>query len=177
MSSSANKRLLTSELIDKVGETVTVKGWVNSRRDHGKLLFLDLRDRSGLLQLVLHPQISESAHAAATDIRDEFVIEVTGEVVERQERLINPNLVTGKIELAVKSLTILNKAETLPFTLEDTKQINEETRLKYRYLDLRSERMAKNMRLRDKVKTIARNFFGRKWFCRNRDATSYANLA
>lgn len=158
MQPSANSRNYIIDVISKVGETVTIKGWVSARRDHGKLIFLDVRDKTGLLQLVLHPQISSQAHEAAGDIRDEFVVEVTGEVQKREERLINPNLATGTVELAVKGLTIMSRAETLPFSLENTKAINEETRLKYRYLDLRSERMTSNIRLRHKVKKLARDF-------------------
>ncbi|HEY1074538.1 MAG TPA: aspartate--tRNA ligase [Patescibacteria group bacterium] len=164
MQPSAKPRQYIIDSTSKIGETITIAGWVSARRDHGKLIFLDVRDKTGLLQLVLHPQISADAHAAASEVRDEFVVQVTGEVQAREERLINPNLATGTVELAVKDLVIMSRAETLPFSLENTKAINEETRLKYRYLDLRSDRMTSNIRLRHKVKKLARDFLDEAGF-------------
>ncbi len=158
MEQSAKHRQLVAELIDKEGSDVKVAGRVVSRRDHGKLIFLDLRDRSGMLQLVINPQVSEAAHATASDVRNEYIIEVTGAVKPRGERQINPNIPTGKIELEVTSMTVVSKAKELPFTLDDTKPVNEEVRLKYRYLDLRSERMANNIRLRHKVTQLVRRY-------------------
>lgn len=164
MELSAKSRITIELLNERIGQSVLLKGWVTARRDHGKLIFLDIRDRTGMVQCVLHPQISESAYEAAQDIRDEFVVEVEGEVVARQERLVNLNIATGKIEVAIQHLTVLSKAKTLPFSLEDTKPVNEEVRLKYRYLDLRSERMTRNIRLRHQAVTLARDFLNKAGF-------------
>lgn len=152
------RRSYVSETINKTGEKVRLAGWVNVRRDHGKLVFFDLRDSSGIIQLIVNPKVSPEAHASAQEVRSEFVLEVEGTVKERGEKLINPNLATGKIEVEVNRLEILARAETLPFELDDTKKINEETRLKYRYLDLRSQRMAKNIKLRHKILHFIRNY-------------------
>lgn len=153
-----NPRQLITHVIDKIDQTVTVAGWAASRRDHGKLIFLDLRDMSGTLQLVVNPQVSEIAYATANEVRNEYVIQVEGRVVARSERQVNPTLTTGKIELEVTKLTILNRSSALPFEITDTKPVNEELRLKYRYLDLRTERMTRNIQLRHKVTTLARNY-------------------
>ncbi len=152
------------DIISRVGETVTVAGWVAGRRDHGKLIFLDLRDMTGVLQMVVIPQVSTEAHAVASQTRNEYVVEVTGKVNTRPEHLINPNLPTGTIELEVHELRIINEAKTLPFELDTTKQVNEEVRLKYRYLDLRSDRMTNNIRLRAKVTSLVRDFLNNKKF-------------
>jgi aspartyl-tRNA synthetase len=158
-------RTLIKDTKDKVGETVKISGWVNIRRDHGKLIFLDVRDRTGLIQVVVNPKVSEEAHRAASEIRNEFVVELEGKINPRGEKQINPNLETGKIELEVTNLKILSKSKALPFELnEDTRKINEEARMKYRYLDLRSERMAKNVRLRDKVTTLVREYMHKNDF-------------
>ncbi len=158
MPQSANERQLVTSLISKVGETATISGWVITRRDHGKLIFLDIQDRSGLLQVVVNPSVSEAAHTAANDIRDSFVVTITGKVNARGERQINPDLETGTIELEATDVTIVSEAKTLPFTLEDTLSVNEEVRLKYRYLDLRSQRMAKNLKVRHNAAQAARQF-------------------
>ncbi len=153
------KRTYIKDTADKVGETVLIKGWVNIRRDHGKLIFLDIRDKTGLIQIVINPKVSAEAHAAASELRNEFVVELEGKINPRSEKQINPNLETGKIELEATALRILSVAKALPFDVnDDTKKVNEEARMKYRYLDLRSERMAKNMRLRDKVTTLVRQY-------------------
>lgn len=158
MQPSASERQLVTSLISKVGETATVSGWVMARRDHGKLIFLDVQDRSGLLQVVINPSVSEAAHTTATDIRDSFVITVTGKVNQRGERQVNPDLQTGTIELEATDVTIVSEAKTLPFTLDDTRTVNEEVRLKYRYIDLRSQRMAKNLKLRHNAAQRTRQF-------------------
>ncbi|MBX4187153.1 MAG: aspartate--tRNA ligase [Candidatus Doudnabacteria bacterium] len=159
------KRTLIQETVNKVGEEVLIKGWVNIRRDHGKLIFLDIRDRTGLIQVVVNPKVSEEAHKVAAEVRNEYVVELTGKVNERPEKLINPNLETGKVELEVTNLTVLSKAKPLPFDVNgDTKEINEETRMKYRYLDLRSDRMTKNLRLRDQVTTLVREYMHKNDF-------------
>src|SRR3989344_2129783 len=159
------QRTLIKDTVDQVGQTVLLKGWVSVRRDHGKLIFLDLRDRTGLIQLVINPKVSEDAHKNATELRNEFVIEVEGKINPRSEKQINENLITGKIELEVTALTILSRAKSLPFEVnDDTKKVNEEARMKYRYLDLRSERMAKNMRLRHKAATLVREYMNKEGF-------------
>jgi aspartyl-tRNA synthetase len=143
------QRTLISETVDKVGQEVLINGWVNIRRDHGKLIFLDLRDRSGFIQAVVIPQVSPKAHAIASDLRSEFVVEVVGKVNARPEKNINKDIATGTVELEVKEIKILSKAENPPFEVTaDGLDVNEEVRLKYRYIDLRRERMQKNIRLR-----------------------------
>ena len=141
-------RILAKNSIYKIGEKITVKGWVNSRRDHGGLIFIDLRDHSGLLQLVISPDFAESFELAEK-CRDEFVISATGVIKERAENLKNPNILTGEIELIVENLEILNRSEPLPIAVSDNSQkSNEELRLKYRFLDLRREKMQKMLRRR-----------------------------
>ncbi len=158
------KRLIATDLLTKTGESVHLAGWIMARRDHGKLIFLDLRDRSGVVQLVVNPGVAAAAHEQATGVRSEYVVAVEGVVKERGERLINPNLATGTIEVEVTRLTIVSKAKTLPFELADTRDINEELRLKYRYLDLRSERLAQTIRLRSKVTNMVRDFLLKRDF-------------
>ncbi|MBP9853059.1 aspartate--tRNA ligase [Candidatus Saccharibacteria bacterium] len=140
-------RTLASETIEKTGQEVTAMGWVQSRRDHGGLIFVDLRDHTGLLQLVFHPD-SADTFALAESLRDEFVIAATGEVMERAEGLKNPNIASGGVELKVQNLRILNKAETLPIQPFAENQSGEELRLKYRYLDLRRPKMQRMLRKR-----------------------------
>lgn len=131
----------------KIGETVTVKGWVNVRRDHGGLIFIDLRDHSGVVQLVIQPEAAE-AFAQAEGLRSEYVIAATGLVREREEHLKNPHLATGSVELKVESLQILNRAEPLPIQIEGDAMASEELRLKYRYLDLRRPKMQNMLKAR-----------------------------
>ena len=116
-----------------IGETVTVAGWVNSRRDHGGIIFIDLRDKGGILQLVADPQDNKEALSTAEKVRDEFVLIATGVVRARGEGLENPNLVTGKIEIVLNNLVIENRSKPMPFDLGDEK-VNEEIRLKNRFL-------------------------------------------
>lgn len=137
------------------GQTVTLTGWVARRRDHGGVIFIDLRDRSGLAQVVFREsEVAEAAH----DLRSEYVIQVTGTVEPRPEGSANPNLASGEIEVNVTDLVVLNKAAALPFQIEDasSSEVGEEARLRYRYLDLRRERQAKAMRLRAKANQAAR---------------------
>ncbi|MFA5925449.1 MAG: aspartate--tRNA ligase [Parcubacteria group bacterium] len=158
------QRTLTSDTVPKIGETVKVCGWVHVRRDHGKITFIDLRDRSGILQCVITPDKKEAAEKGKT-LRSEFVVEIEGKIKERPEKLVNPNIATGKIEMEVEKIVILNEAKTPPFEItEDSKKIHEETRLKYRYLDLRTERMRKNMEMRSKVVKFIRDFYTDKGF-------------
>jgi aspartyl-tRNA synthetase len=140
---------------ESVGERPRVAGWVHRRRDHGGLIFIDLRDRTGLLQLVFRPEEAPEAHAAAGRLRAEDVISATGELVHREEGTVNPNLPTGEIELAVSEFELLADAQTPPFQIDEDEPVGEELRLRYRYLDLRKERMRDTMALRhDVVKTI-----------------------
>jgi aspartyl-tRNA synthetase len=140
---------------ESVGEQLRVAGWVHRRRDHGGLIFIDLRDRTGLLQLVFRPEEAPEAHAAAGRLRAEDVISAAGELLHREEGTVNPNLPTGEIELAVSELELLADAETPPFQIDEDEPVGEELRLRYRYLDLRKERMRDTMVLRHHVvKTI-----------------------
>ena len=151
-------RILAKNSIDKIGEKITVKGWVNSRRDHGGLIFIDLRDHSGLLQLVISPDFAESFELAEK-CRDEFVISATGVIKERAENLKNPNISTGEVELIVEDLEILNRSEPLPIAVSDNgHKSNEELRLKYRFLDLRREKMQKMLRRRAEFYREIRKF-------------------
>lgn len=149
-------RTLTSKTIEKIGEKLTVKGWVNSRRDHGGLIFIDLRDGSGILQLVISPETSN--FDLAEKCRDEFVISATGEIRERAENLKNPNLATGDVEMVVENLEILNASQPLPISVSDENISNEELRLKYRFLDLRRPKMNKILKRRAEFYREIRKF-------------------
>ena len=141
---------------NSVGDNVTVAGWVNSYRDHGGVIFIDLRDKTGLIQLVCDPADNEQAHEVASLVRDEFVLIAKGRVRKRGVGLENPRLKTGKIEVVVDELTIENRSEPMPFTLGDV-NVGEDIRLKYRYLDLRQKEMFETFKLRSKVAIAARN--------------------
>jgi aspartyl-tRNA synthetase len=156
---SIMKRTYTAETVGHIGEEVEIFGWVNTRRDHGKLIFLDIRDKTGLVQVVVNPKISQTAHETAEKLRSEFVVKIIGKVNERPEKLINKELATGTVELEATDIKIISESKTLPFDIaSDTREINEETRLKYRYLDLRNPRMRKNLQLRHKVIQFIRNY-------------------
>jgi aspartyl-tRNA synthetase len=131
---------------DDVGRTVTVAGWADTRRDHGGLVFVDLRDHTGLLQLVVNPELAAEAAGTAHHVRNEFVLQARGEVVRRAEENVNPTLPTGEVELQVQELAILSRSEPLPFQLDD-ENVEEALRLRYRWLDLRRERMQRNLRI------------------------------
>ena len=147
-------------------QTVVIKGWVNARRDMGKVCFIDLRDRTGILQVVLVPSVlGEEGKEVMKTLRSEFVLAIEGEIKERDAKSINENIPTGKIEMLATKITVLNTAKTPPFELDkDTRNVNEEVRLKYRYLDLRTERMQKNLRLRNKATQSLRNYLQEKGF-------------
>ncbi len=136
---------------EDVGRTVTLMGWAATRRDLGGVVFIDLRDREGLCQVVARPEVSKAAHDAADHVRGEFVLAVLGEVVSRSAETINPKLSTGTLEVNAREIRILSEAKTPPFPIEDEIDTAEETRLRYRYLDLRRPRMGKNLALRHKV--------------------------
>lgn len=142
---------------EHIGQEVTLKGWVGRRRDLGGLIFIDLRDREGIMQLVINPEtVSSDVMATAESLRNEFVIEVTGEVALREQE--NPNLPTGAVELKVSALTILNTAKTTPFEIKDDVDVTDDNRLRYRYLDLRRPKMLNNFKLRAKVTHSIRNY-------------------
>lgn len=145
------ERIFIKDLHDYIGQEVTLAGWVDVRRDHGKLIFIDLRDGSGKVQMVALPNHTK-AHTAANEVRPEWVLRITGNVNKRPDKMVNKEMPSGDVEIEILSIEVLNKAETLPFDITtDTRAVNEELRLKYRYLDLRSERMQKNLILRDNV--------------------------
>src|SRR3989338_6927059 len=147
------------------GKKETVAGWVHTRRDHGKMIFIDLRDAKGLLQVVISPKDAATSYELAKTLRAEFVVSITGSVQKRSEKTINAKLATGGVELLAQEIVILNEAKTPPFELDkDTIGVNEELRLKYRYLDLRTERMARNMRMRDTIITFFREYMHRNGF-------------
>ena len=151
-------RILTGELKTKINETVTVAGWVNSRRDHGGLIFIDLRDHQGIIQLVITPE-NQQAFALAETLRDEFVISATGLIRERAADLKNPHIETGDIELVVESMELLNRSDTPPVnTYDDGPESGEELRLKYRYLDLRRPSMQNTLKRRAKFYSYLRNY-------------------
>ncbi len=142
--------------IKNVGEEVTLAGWSNSSRDHGGLIFIDIRDKEGLIQLVCDPADNAEAHKIADSVRDEFVLIAKGTVRARGEGLVNPRLATGEIEIVVSELIIENRAAAMPFVIGDD-NVGEETRLKYRYLDLRNKKSLETFKLRSKVAIAARN--------------------
>ena len=153
------QRNLISETPGLIGKEVRLCGWVNIRRDHGKLIFIDLRDRSGMIQMIVIPDKDE-AYKQAKEIRNEFVIEVEGLVKSRPGGAANDKISTGGVEIEVQKIIILNEAKTSPFEIiKDTIDVDENIRLKYRYLDLRSERMHKNIILRDKIIQFMRKYF------------------
>jgi len=145
-----------------IGEKVKLCGWVDSLRDHGGLLFLDLRDRSGVVQIVFNPEFK--GFDTAKNLGNEYVISIEGKVKERPQGTVNPNLSTGEIEIVAEKIEILNQAKTPPFEISEFAQVSEEVRLKYRYLDLRRERLQKNLSLRHKVCQTIRNFLTEEGF-------------
>jgi aspartyl-tRNA synthetase len=149
---------------ENAGETVTLAGWVNRRRDHGGLIFLDLRDRWGTTQVVADPAQSPQAHAVAQEARGEYVLQVKGHVRLRPEGLNNPDLDTGDIEVVADAIEILNPAKTPPFTLGDDAPVDEALRLRYRYLDLRRPRMQRNLTLRHHVVKYIRDYLSQRGF-------------
>ena len=147
-----------------VGKEVTLMGWVHSRRDHGGLIFIDLRDREGVTQIAFNPEINAAIHSKAHDLRSEYVIAVKGKVSKRPEGTINPDLKTGEIEVLAEELTILNESKTSPFEISSRHGISEDVRLKYRYLDLRRSGLQGNLILRHRIVQTTRNYFNRKKF-------------
>src|SRR3989338_2853740 len=158
-------RTYVSDSSKEVGKEITVYGWVNSTRDHGNLIFFDLRDMTGLLQVVVNKESAPEAHKAASKLSSEDVLQVTGVIKNRAEKYINSNIVSGSVEMEAKEVGLINKSLTPPFDVTDNgQQIDESLRLKYRYLDLRRPRMKKNIQLRHKVISFMRQFLNKKEF-------------
>ncbi|MDP2933049.1 MAG: amino acid--tRNA ligase-related protein, partial [bacterium] len=164
MEISNKLRTIIKDTVGKVGEEVFVYGWVQARRDMGKIIFIDLRDASGLLQVVFAPGNNDLLKNADS-LRPEYVVAIRGKIKARPEKNTNPNISTGTVELEALELQVLNAAKTPPFEIDkNTLPVNEETRLKYRYLDLRSERMHKNIKLRYGVNRFMRDFLHQEGF-------------
>jgi aspartyl-tRNA synthetase len=157
-------RFLVKDTAKHIGEKVRVCGWVNTRRAHGKILFIDLRDRSGVLQVVFVPSNKE-VYDLAQALRPEWTVEIIGQIVKRPENMVNAKIETGQVEMSVESLKVLSESETLPLSIEtDGYEINEEVRMKYRYLDLRRERMKNNLIVRHRVIKFFRDFLDKEGF-------------
>ena len=150
--------------LDNAGEKVTLEGWVNRRRDLGGLIFIDLRDRFGITQVVFNPEIDQAAHETAGDLRNEYVIRVDGLVRQRPEGTANAKMATGEIEVEAHAVTILNTSKTPPFYINEEVEVDESLRLKYRYLDLRRRRMTDNIILRHRVVKHMRDFLDQRGF-------------
>ena len=158
------ERILVEKTKDYTGETVKIAGWIHNRRDHGKIIFLDIRDRSGILQTVVVPGNDEVYEKAKT-LRNEFVVEIEGLIKERPQSAKNEEISTGLVEMEVSSIKVLNESKTTPFEInKDSKEVGDEARLKYRYLDLRTERMQKNLLMRSQVFSFIRNYFIKESF-------------
>ncbi|MBP2240541.1 aspartyl-tRNA synthetase [Cytobacillus eiseniae] len=147
-----------------IGEKVVLKGWVQKRRDLGGLIFIDLRDRTGIVQVVFNPEVSPEALSSAEKVRNEFVLDIEGTVVAREDGTVNTNLKTGRIEIKAEKITILNEAKTPPFTLDDKMEVSEDVRLKYRYLDLRRPAMYETLKMRHQVTKTMRDFLDGEGF-------------
>jgi len=147
-----------------IGQNVTLAGWVFRHRDHGGVMFLDLRDRFGILQVVANPSLSKEAHSIAESVRAEWVIQVKGIVRHRPEGAENPDLPTGEIEVEASTITVLAPAKTLPIQINKEEDVDENLRLKYRYLDLRRERMRRNIELRHRMVKFIRDYLDEKGF-------------
>lgn len=160
------ERITVAETVSRVGETVKVAGWIHSRRDMGKIMFFDLRDRSGLMQVVAVPgELGEVNTEVAQKLRSEWVVEIEGVVNARSAKQVNDKIVTGSVELLAKSIKVLNESKTPPFEIDkDTRPVSEDVRLTHRYLDLRSERMQKNLRTRSAMFADMRSYLDGQGF-------------
>ncbi len=154
----------TNLSMDNVGQEVIVNGWVNSRRDHGGLIFIDLRDRSGIIQIVFNPELDEEAFHLAETVRSEYVVAARGKVLARSEATLNPNLKTGEIEIHIAQMEVLNTAKTPPFYIEDGIDVDEILRMRYRYLDLRRPEMRDNLMLRHRIISTMRAYLDQEGF-------------
>jgi len=152
---------LTAREIDS---EVILMGWALRRRDHGGLIFVDLRDREGIAQIVFDPEVNAAVHAVAESIRSEFVLAIRGKVIPRPEGTVNPNMKTGEVEIQVIECKLLNRSKPLPFMLDEFSEINENIRLKYRYLDLRRPQLQYNLILRSKVTQVTRQYLTENGF-------------
>ena len=150
--------------LDSVGNEVSLSGWVHRRRDHGGLIFIDLRDRSGIAQVVVNPATSPEAHAVAEQLRAEWVVSITGRVKKRPEGTENPSLATGAVEVRASRTQVLNPSKTPPFYVNEEQEVDEALRLSHRYLDLRREGMKGNLVLRHKVVKFIRDFLDHRGF-------------
>lgn len=161
-----SKRTVECGLVTKkhLEQEIVLNGWVARRRDHGGLVFIDLRDRTGIMQVVFNPDYSKDTHVLAGDLRSEFVISVTGKVVQRIKETVNDKMATGQFELQAMNMTILNQSKQLPFPLDEAEKIDEELRLRYRYLDLRRPEMQHRLALRSLVLFSMREFFVKHGF-------------
>src|SRR5688572_28590675 len=157
------ERILIADVVEKTDQKVKVAGWANVVRRQGKIVFIDLRDRSGLLQCVFVP--GNEAYDKVLDVRTEWVLEIEGTLSKRPEKMVNAKTKTGHVELQAEVLNVLSKAETLPFPVDtDGMEIGEEVRMQYRYLDLRRERMKNNLIMRYRVIKFIRDFLGSEQF-------------
>src|SRR3989344_2461185 len=157
-------RILTKEIVDKEGKEVELAGWVGARRDHGKIIFIDLRDRSGIAQLVFVPS-EKAVYERVEKLRPEWVISVKGKVAKRPKGMENPDLPTGQVEVQVNHLEVLAEAETPPIAVDtDGYEVSEDVRMQFRYVDLRRPRLQKNLRMRHKILEFARDFLTERDF-------------
>ena len=152
---------VSSTVIEK---KIKLAGWVSKRRDHGQLIFIDLRDKSGIMQIVFNPELSSKVHSLAKDLRSEWVISVEGKVTKRLEGAENPEISTGALELLVDSMEILSRSKTPPFEIMDNNEVSEEIRLKYRYLDLRRNSMQNKLKLRHDVTQLIWDYLSEENF-------------
>jgi len=141
------------------GSEVDLCGWIDSRRDHGGVIFVDLRDVSGVIQVVFSPEASQELHSVAEELRNEFCVRITGEVRARRPGTVNPKIATGEIEIAAGALEVLTRSETPPFHIDGHQEVDEILRLRHRYLDLRRPHMQKNLMLRHRIVSAIRRFF------------------
>ncbi|OWK27131.1 MAG: hypothetical protein US76_00165 [Parcubacteria group bacterium GW2011_GWA2_38_13b] len=156
-------RTLIKESAERIGEKIKVNGWVSARRDHGKIIFIDVKDISGVLQIVFIPKDKE-LYKTAESLGSEFAVSIEGQINQRPEKMVNDKILTGKVEMLAEKLEILNKSEILPFELDADKEPNEEIRMEYRYIDLRREKMKENMLLRGRTIKFMRQYFWDKGF-------------
>ncbi|HUO75773.1 MAG TPA: amino acid--tRNA ligase-related protein, partial [Candidatus Paceibacterota bacterium] len=159
------KKISITETKDMAGKDVELFGWVANRRDHGKLVFVDLRDRTGIIQVVFGPFSGEEVYASAQKLRNEWVVRISGKVKERPEKMRNPEIPTGSVELEPKELEVLNESLTPPMPLDtDGYEIGEDTRHEWRYMDLRRPRLARNIKARHDGQLFIRNWLDREGF-------------
>jgi aspartyl-tRNA synthetase len=157
------KRILSSEVSKYLGKKVKLEGWINSRRDHGKIIFIDLRDKDGLTQVVFVPDNKE-VYKIGDSLKPEYVVQIEGRVNKRPKGMDNPKLLTGKVEVLAENIKILNKSKTSPFEISEEKKVSEAVRLKYRYLDLRHKRLKNNLILRHKIIKFIRDWLDKREF-------------